>query len=381
MARSCRLLNERQMRCDVPLNLTATSLITHAYLLTGDDRLRRWVLDYLQAWAERIAANGGICPDNVGPNGIIGETMGGKWWGGYYGWRWPHGFMSIIQPLTIAAMNAVLLTGDMGYLGYPARPARPHDRDGPRGRWGAADPQPPPGRRLERLSHPAARVSRSSCGRCPRRRAIGRGWSASPNATASWDTVAPGRGKGDDIHIAPWYRYIQGRNPDYPLEILRCQYAEVARRMDVMAHDDSDPETWDVHHWQDINPVHTEALLQLTCGGPQIIYHGGLLHTRLRYFDAEQRRPGLPADVGALVDRIDGRPAARAPGQHQPAARATAGGAGRRLWRASFCWLLARMRAAPRCGGGRAMAGRGAGASGRSDAGDRDRTVLPAAFL
>ena len=38
--------------------------------------------------------------------------MGGKWWGGYYGWRWPHGFMSIIQPLTIAAMNAVLLTGD-----------------------------------------------------------------------------------------------------------------------------------------------------------------------------------------------------------------------------------------------------------------------------
>ena len=72
-----------------------------------------------------------------------------------------------------------------------------------------------------------------------------------------------------------------------------------------MAHDDGDPETWDVHHWQQINPVCTEALLQLTCGGPQIIYHGGLLHVRLRYFDAVARRPGLPPDVGALVTALD----------------------------------------------------------------------------
>ena len=73
-----------------------------------------------------------------------------------------------------------------------------------------------------------------------------------------------------------------------------------------MAHDDTDPETWDVHHWQELNPVHTEALLQLTCGGPQIVYHGGLLHVRLRYYDAEAARPGLPPDVAALVDRIEG---------------------------------------------------------------------------
>ncbi|MHB9033188.1 MAG: hypothetical protein ACYC6L_09085 [Anaerolineae bacterium] len=112
-------LNARMMRCDVPLNLTSTSLITHAFLYTGDPKYRTWVLDYLQAWAEHISANGGICPDNIGPNGKIGETMDGKWWGGYYGWRWPHGFMSIIQPLTIAAMNAVLLTGDMTYLDIP----------------------------------------------------------------------------------------------------------------------------------------------------------------------------------------------------------------------------------------------------------------------
>jgi len=74
--------------------------------------------------------------------------------------------------------------------------------------------------------------------------------------------------------------------------------------MERMRHDDGDPETWDVHHWQEINPVHTEALLQLTLGGPQVIYHGGLLHVPLRYFDVDARRPGLPPDVGALVSKV-----------------------------------------------------------------------------
>ena len=83
---------------------------------------------------------------------------------------------------------------------------------------------------------------------------------------------------------------------------MEVQHAEIVRRMDAMRADDGDPETWDVHHWQQINPVHTEALLQLTCGGPQIIYHGGLLHVRLRYYDTDEARPGLPADVARLAD-------------------------------------------------------------------------------
>ena len=119
-----------------------------------------------------------------------------------------------------------------------------------------------------------------------------------------WLNVAPGRGKGDDQHFGPWFCYLDGRNPDYPERILEAQYAEVLRRMDCMRADHGDPEEWDVHHWQDINPVHTEGLLQLACGGPQVIYHGGLLHARLRYFDAQGHRPGLPPDVGALVSTI-----------------------------------------------------------------------------
>ena len=297
-------LNRRQMRCDVPLNLTSTSLITHAYLLTGERDYRDWVVDYLEAWADRIARNDGICPDNVGPSGEIGETMDGKWWGGYYGWRWPHGFMSIIEPLTIAAMNAALITGDLSYLDVPrgqldriielgrledGRLLVPHRHtdDG----WTSYRPLSP---------HHASQIWYMSQDDRDRRRL-----ESLPEVKTDWMEVRPGRGKGDDIHFGPWYCYLDGRFPDYPSRILEAQYAEVLRRMDLIRDDHENPETYDVHHWQNHNPVHTEGLVQLTGGGPQIVYHGGLLHVALRHFDPEARRPGLPADVSALVTALD----------------------------------------------------------------------------
>src|SRR5690606_29225290 len=88
----------------------------HAYMYSGDESLQRWVEDYVELWAERARANGGVIPDNVGLDGIVGQYMDGKWWGGYYGWRWPHGFLTIIEPVLNGAMNAVLLTGDMKHL-------------------------------------------------------------------------------------------------------------------------------------------------------------------------------------------------------------------------------------------------------------------------
>lgn len=303
-AKILEALNKRQMRCDVPLNLTSTSLVTNAFLYTGESHYRRWVLDYLEAWADRIKANNGLCPDNVGPNGVIGETMEGKWWGGYYGWRWPHGFFSILEPLTIAAMNAVLLTGDLGYLEIPRGqidrmielgrvedgirliPYR-HTDNG----WTSFRPLRP-----QDISH-LWYISQSESDR--------QRIEQFPQVQTTWLGVKPGRSKGDDLHFGPWYCYLDGRLPDYPRQILEAQYAEVLRRMDKMRADEGDPQEWDVHHWQDINPVHTEALVQLTCGGPQIVYHGGLLHVRLRYFDALARRPGLPAEVAALVSNLE----------------------------------------------------------------------------
>jgi len=289
----------------VPLNLTCTSLMTHAFLLTGEERYRRWVLDYLEAWADRIAANGGLCPDNVGPGGRIGETMDGKWWGGYYGWAWPHGSRTIIEPLLIAAMNALLLTGDTGYLEIPrgqlARLLELGRSDGGRllvphrhtdAGWTSWRPLEP---------HTVGQLWYLSQARADRELI-----DALPESRSEWTELVEGRGKGDDVHFGPWFCYLDGRLPDYPRRLLDVQYREVMRRMDLLRADDGDPEEWDVHHWQDINPVHTEALVQQTCGGPQVIYHGGLLHVRLRYFDCAAGRPGLPPDVAALVTALDG---------------------------------------------------------------------------
>ena len=61
----------------------------------------------------------------------------------------------------------------------------------------------------------------------------------------------------------------------------------------------------DIHVWQQCNPVVTEALVQLTWGGPQVIYNGGLQQARVRYYDAERRRPGPARLVAALVSCID----------------------------------------------------------------------------
>ena len=105
---------------------------------------------------------------------------------------------------------------------------------------------------------------------------------------------------------APGSSTCKASSRTYPSLILENQYSEVLRRMDLIRNDDGDPETWDVHHWQDRNPVHTESLLQLTCGGPQIVYHGGPpAHPGLRYYDVIERRPGLPRDTAALVTAMD----------------------------------------------------------------------------
>ena len=63
---------------DIPDNLACTGLVTHAYLHTGDEQYRQWVLDYSQSWLERIRQNDGIIPDNIGPSGEIGERRGGQ---------------------------------------------------------------------------------------------------------------------------------------------------------------------------------------------------------------------------------------------------------------------------------------------------------------
>jgi len=295
-------LNSRMMRADVPLNLTATSLILNAYMYTGEPKYKQWIEEYVGAWMERTRNNDGILPDNVGPNGKIGETMDGKWWGGYYGWRWPHGLFNQVEATLIGASNAYLLTGDAEYLELPrsvlelvrskARVEKGHvvvpHRHGEEGWY---DYRPINPAHLVYLWH----ISQDD-----------RDYRLMETLTetSGFDNLRYEKHKGDWENPGPWLGFIEGRNPDYPVEILKATYAESLRRLERIRKDRTTPPEQDVHHWQRFNPVVLEGLVQTMLGAPNHIYHGGLLHCRLFYFDPERKRPGLPPGVAALVDKV-----------------------------------------------------------------------------
>jgi hypothetical protein len=52
------------------------------------------------------------------------------------------------------------------------------------------------------------------------------------------------------------------------------------------------------------NPATVESLVNLMLGGLHPGHQGSPLHCRVRYFDPVQRRPGLPDDVAALVEKL-----------------------------------------------------------------------------
>lgn len=311
-------INARQARGDVPLNLAATSLLTHAFLYDGNEKYRRWVVDYLDAWKERTARNGGIIPDNIGPSGEIGEYNDGKWWGGYYGWRWPHGSFSILEPLCVAGCNAALLTGDMTHLdlvrsqldllwslgrdesGQRLVPNRHYD-DG----W-----------RDYRVPHPmyAVYLWNLSMDEADAVRAE-RGWSDTlfnaVDASYSGYGQTTGGHMGFNGNTAQWFRFMRGAYPDYPERLLDANLATIAGQIAAFRAPENDPLTMDhyresmtIHMWQQLTPMIIEGLAQLTLGGPMHIYHGGLQHARFRYFDVAGERPGLPQGVAALVEAL-----------------------------------------------------------------------------
>ena len=312
---------------DAPANLAITSMLTNAFLLTGEEKYRAWVVEYTDAWMERSRAHDGLLPDQIGPSGAVGEYVDVKWYGGRYGWTFPHGFLTLHFATVDAGANAYLLTRDDRYLDLPRRQMDrilelgeqrdPRDEHmSGRANWKQQLEAIPPGEKtflvpyrygdagwfdwmpmgalypvylwhLSMRDDDWERVERL------------RGLEAN-----DWDEVYSFRDKHDAGHEQPWSRFLAGAHPHYPEQIQQASYAQVVRRM-AQVHQDGDVGTrHHVHHWQWGNPVTSEALVQLTLGAPQPIYNGGLLHARLRYFDVETRRAGLPPDVAALVEGL-----------------------------------------------------------------------------
>ena len=111
----------------------------------------------------------------------------------------------------------------------------------------------------------------------------------------------------EELNEAPRQLYLEGKNPDFPEKILEANYREMLRRITVSRGIE------DIYKYPGLiseelaglNPVVTKGLVFLTMGGPQAIYNGGLLQVRVRYFDAVKKRPGLPDDVAALVEKLE----------------------------------------------------------------------------
>jgi hypothetical protein len=303
------VMHERMGKGDVVMNLIVTSLMTNAYLLTGEVKYRQWVLDYVDAWQERAQQNNGLLPDNIGLSGQIGEYMNGRWYGGLYGWTWPHGLHNVGAAAVIAAANALLLTKNTDYLGLPRRQL---DYLIALGRFEAQQNDEltfvvPHRYKTEgwfdyrplALTYPTAlwSLSRDEAD-----------WQRIEDLRAKsqqdWNAVRAFRLKTDSGHEQPWLRFLAGANPTYPEQILRQQLEQVRQQLKLIEQDRADLLQVDVHHWQRHNPIVTEGLVQLTLGTPQHIYYGGLLYAPIRYFDAEKGRPGLPSDVAALVEQI-----------------------------------------------------------------------------
>ena len=60
-------MQERMGKGDVVGNLMVTSLIANAFLLTGEEKYRRWIIEYVDAWRERaVRQRWSICRTMLG---------------------------------------------------------------------------------------------------------------------------------------------------------------------------------------------------------------------------------------------------------------------------------------------------------------------------
>ncbi|RZU63843.1 hypothetical protein EV379_0132 [Microterricola gilva] len=313
---------------DVPINLASTSLVLNRWLYDGDEPSERWIARYVDGWRARAADNDGLIPDNVSPDGRAGGMHDGRWFGGHYGWTWPHGLLSVEMGALIGAMNAAFVTGDNSYLDLARTPldtvlehaitASVDDtpmsiQSGWQDRLGAASAEP-----ALLVPHRFGKDGWFDFGPMPMSMPMWLWWFSREDADRErLDRVIAGsvesaigfgpfRDKEEAGHERPWLAYLNGENPEYPEAALAGALGQVARRMALIEAEDPDIRTVHIHFWQQVNPVVTEVLTQLVAGAPQVLYNGGIPFAALSYEDADEGRQGLPADVAALVRSIDG---------------------------------------------------------------------------
>jgi hypothetical protein len=274
---------------DHPQNLQATSLALNAYMLQHEAKYKQWLLEYVDAWRERMIANGNVIPTNIGLDGKIGSECGGKWYGGVYGWAFTVKVPQTGQPVHrnghsrgfVGFMNAYFLTGDDRYLDV----------------WR---------KQMDMINAQKKVID----GKTVYPTMYGdQGWYAyvpekyDKNAREIYYLSM----KEEDRARVPadgWFAYLDGKNPNYPEQSLRRDLERVRKQVEAIRQDTSTPDTRLSDDSMRLNPASVTSLVELMLGGPHPGKVGGVLHCRLRYFDPEKRRAGIPDDVAALVENL-----------------------------------------------------------------------------
>ena len=276
---------------DHPQNLLSTALALNAFMLTGQERYRDWILEYVDAWRERMVENGFVIPTNIGLDGTIGGAADGKWYGGVYGW----GF-SVTVPQTgeLAHRNS----HDRGLDGFMAAYLLTQD-----------DKYLEPWRKQVEVVNSQAKMIDGAL-HYPRMHGD-EGWyhySREPYSVAN-EEIAWLTHRTEDIEklrTDGWWGFILGDGDShYPEQALRADLEGVRQRIAAMRTDETTPDTRLSDDPNKYNPARVGSLVRLMLGGLPTNKQGLVLYARLRYFDPIQRRAGIPDDCAALVERMD----------------------------------------------------------------------------
>jgi hypothetical protein len=270
------------------LNLVATTLPMNAYLVANEPKYKRWIVEYMDAWLDRMRRNNGIIPSFVDLDGRIGGADG-RWWKSAYGW----GF-SPVNPVTgrredrnripralVGFSNALIATGDQKYVNA----------------WRAM---------IEAVnSH--ARVVEGRKEYPTMHGADGwYGWRDRPWNVGALEVWYWSQRPEDRARVGPneWVEFLEGENPGYAEQALERDLKTIEQRVGRMRSDRSTPARRLADNMLDYNPATTQSMVQLMWGALLPGREGGLLNARFRYFDPERRRAGLPEDVAALVSQL-----------------------------------------------------------------------------
>jgi hypothetical protein len=275
------------------LNLVATTLPFNAYMLAHEEKYKKWILEYMDAWVDRMRQNHWIIPSYVDLDGKVGGPES-KWWGNTYGW----GFSPVnpvngrrenrhrIPRALVGFNNALWVSGDQKYVDA----------------W-------------RNMINTVNANARTNSGRVEYPTMRGEqgwyGWQSRPWDIGALEVYYWSMKPSDLNRVAGngWIAYLQGQDASYPEAVLQRDLLRIQSRSDAMRRDSSPPEKRLADNMLSFNPAATASLVQLMWGGLPPGVDGGLVNARLRYFDPARKRAGMPEDVGALVSQLTDREA------------------------------------------------------------------------